>query len=42
MTSSALSNRSLANAALAALATFPLIVIALHIVQRGHYHPLQQ
>lgn len=42
MTSSALSNRSLANAALAALATFPLIVIALHIVQRGHYHPLSQ
>jgi hypothetical membrane protein len=42
MTSSAPSNRSLANAALAALATFPVIVIALHIVQRGQYHPLSQ
>jgi hypothetical membrane protein len=42
MTSSALSNRSLANAALAGFATFPLIVVALHIVQRGHYHPLSQ
>ncbi len=42
MTSSALSNRSLANAALVGLATFPVIVIALHIVQRGHYHPLSQ
>jgi hypothetical protein len=42
MKSSALSNRSLANAALAGLATFPLIVVALHVVQRGHYHPLSE
>lgn len=42
MTSSALSNRSLANAALAGFATFPLIVVALHVVQRGHYHALSQ
>jgi hypothetical membrane protein len=40
MKSSTLFNRSLANAALAGLATFPLVVIALHIVQRSHYHPL--
>lgn len=41
MTSS-LSNRSLAGTALACLATFPLIVVALHIVQRGRYHPLSE
>ncbi|HEV2592967.1 MAG TPA: DUF998 domain-containing protein [Gaiellaceae bacterium] len=35
-----LSNRSLANVALAGLATFPVIVVALHIVQRAQYHPL--
>ena len=40
MTPSTLSNRSIANIALAGLALFPLIVIALHIVQRSHYHPL--
>lgn len=40
MTSSTLSNRSLANAALAGLAAFPVIVVALHVVQRGQYHPL--
>src|SRR5579862_276207 len=40
MTSSTLSNRSLANAALAGLTAFPVIVVALHAVQRGHYHPL--
>jgi hypothetical membrane protein len=40
MNSSSLSNRSLATAALVAFATFPLIVVALHIVQRGQYHPL--
>jgi hypothetical membrane protein len=42
MTLSTLSNRSVANTALAGLATFPLIVIALHIVQRGQYHPLSE
>jgi hypothetical membrane protein len=40
MTSSPLSNRFLASATLVAFAIFPLIVIALHIVQRGQYHPL--
>jgi hypothetical membrane protein len=42
MTSSTLSNRFVANAALAGLATFPLIVTGLHIVQRGRYHPLSE
>ncbi len=42
MTSSTLSHRALANSALASLATFPLIVVALHIVQRGQYHPLSE
>jgi hypothetical membrane protein len=40
MASPAHSNRFLATAALAGLATFPIIVVALHIVQRGEYHPL--
>lgn len=42
MTSPALSNRSVATAALAGLATFPAIVVALHIVQRGDYHPVSE
>jgi hypothetical membrane protein len=42
MTSPAHSNRMLATAALAGLATFPTIVVALHIVQRGEYHPLSE
>ena len=42
MTSPALSNRSVATAALAGLATFPAIVVALHVVQRGEYHPLSE
>jgi hypothetical protein len=33
---------TLALISFAALAVFPLIVIALHFVQRGHYHPLSQ
>jgi multisubunit Na+/H+ antiporter MnhB subunit len=37
-----LSNRLLANAALAGLGGFPVIVVALHLVQRGSYHPLHQ
>jgi hypothetical membrane protein len=40
MTPSTLSSRSVANIALASLATFPLTVLALQIVQRSHYHPL--
>jgi len=40
MTSSTLPTRFLAGTALAGLATFPAIVIALHIVQRADYHPL--
>jgi hypothetical protein len=40
MKTPALSSRFIANAALITLTTFPLIVIALHIVQRSHYHPL--
>ena len=42
MTSPAHSNRSVATAALAGLATFPAIVVALHVVQRGEYHPLSE
>jgi hypothetical protein len=38
----ALSTRSLTGIALAGLATFPIIVVVLHLVQRGHYHPLSQ
>jgi hypothetical protein len=37
-----LSTRTLANLTLAGLATFPLLVTALHVIQRGSYHPLSQ
>jgi hypothetical protein len=33
---------SLALAAFGSLAIFPLLVVALHVVQAGHYHPLRQ
>jgi hypothetical protein len=33
---------SLALAAFASMAIFPLIVVILHVVQAGHYHPLRQ
>jgi Protein of unknown function (DUF998) len=36
------SSASLPLAAFAATAVFPLIVVVLHFVQRGHYHPLSQ
>lgn len=36
------STRSLTGIALAGLATFTTIVVVLHLVQRGHYHPLSQ
>lgn len=36
------SSASLPLAAFAATAVFPLIVVALHFVQSGHYHPLSQ
>jgi uncharacterized protein DUF998 len=36
------SSPSLPLAAFAATAVFPLIVVILHLVQRGHYHPLSQ
>jgi hypothetical membrane protein len=36
------STRSLTALSLAGLATFPVIVVALHLVQRGHYHPLSE
>jgi hypothetical protein len=38
----AVSTRSLAARALAGMATFPVIVVVLHVIQRGHYHPLTQ
>lgn len=37
-----ISTRALASATLAGLATFALIVLALHVVQRGSYHPLSE
>lgn len=36
------SSASLPLAAFAATAVFPLVVVLLHLVQRGHYHPLSQ
>jgi hypothetical membrane protein len=42
MNRSTSSSASLPLAALASTAVFPLIVIALHVVQSGHYHPLSQ
>jgi hypothetical protein len=36
------SSASLPLAAFATTAVFPLVVVALHVVQSGHYHPLSQ
>jgi hypothetical membrane protein len=37
-----ISTRALATSSLAGMATLPLLVVALHVIQRGHYHPLSQ
>jgi hypothetical protein len=37
-----LSTRTLATLTLAGIATYLASVVALHIIQRGHYHPLSQ
>jgi hypothetical protein len=42
MNRSTSSSPSLPLAAFASTAVFPLIVVALHVVQAGHYHPLSQ
>lgn len=42
MTSHTPSNRTLATTALATMALFPVLVLALHLIQQGHYHPLRQ
>ena len=42
MNRSAPSSASLPLAAFAATAVFPLLVVVLHFVQIGHYHPLRQ
>lgn len=42
MTHPRLSTRTLATLVLAGLATFPLIVTALHLIQRGSYDPVTQ
>jgi hypothetical protein len=42
MTRSTSSPASLPLAAFATTAVFPLVVVALHFVQSGHYHPLSQ
>lgn len=42
MNRSAPSTASLALAAFVSLAVFPLIVVVLHVVQAGQYHPLRQ
>src|ERR1700694_4596417 len=36
------STRALATTTLAGMATLPLLVVVLHLIQRGHYHPLSQ
>jgi hypothetical protein len=36
------STRAFATIALAGLSIFPLLVVALNVIQRGHYHPLSQ
>ena len=42
MNRSAVSTRWLATTALAGLVMFPVIVVALHLIQGGQYHPLSQ
>ena len=42
MNRSTSSSASLPLAAFATTAVFPLVVVALHLVQSGHYHPLSQ
>jgi Protein of unknown function (DUF998) len=42
MTTLPFSSRALASAALACLAAFPVLVIALHVIQRASYHPMSE
>lgn len=42
MTDRPLSTRALATLTLAGLATWPVLVVALHVIQRGSYHPASQ
>jgi hypothetical protein len=42
MNRSTSSSASLPLAAFATTAVFPLVVVVLHVAQRGHYHPLSQ